>query len=350
MRTIVICGNADQVQEIQARIKTTEADVVAVDLTAECFNTPRFEKDAIFVVADDVQENLALSCNLSINSMINYSRFKKTALDNPMEKMNGEMQYTGLILGMSHAQCAIDPAHLTGQTYCNCAAPSMDIFCQLYFLRKLAKSHRDVLHKIQHVIIELPYYIFNYDLSRFGTFVYTKLNYFELVGDYHHFGMNEEQKNIIEEFRRFKGLFGAEEFATNDSIKKNFIRQIAKKVLNKYRIARNKDNVWHVIYNETIKENQQLWKDLSALLADACPNATVTILVMPFNPIFRLFHKKEIRSMRKLFVQSLGSGTFQLIDHFSCIKRDSYFDDHCHLNKKGASEYINVLNEALANK
>lgn len=347
MRQIVICGNKDQAQEIRDRMKASEAEIVVIDLTTDCFVMPGFENDAFFVVADDTQENLALSYNVSTNSIINYSRFRKTTLDDPLKKMDRELQYTGLIIGMSHAQCAIDPTLLTDQTYCNCAAPSMDIFCHLNFLKKLAKNDPDLLKNMRHVIIELPYYIFNYDLSRFGTFVYTKLNYFELVGDYHHFGHNEEQRKIVEEFRRFKSLFTAGEITANSPFENSPIRKIAKKVRNKYRIARNKDNVWHVFYQDTIKENQKLWIDLLALLDDFCPNAKVTILVMPFNPVFRYFHKKEICAMRRSFMDSLGSGSYQLIDHFSCIKRDCYFDDHCHLNEKGASKYARILNEAI---
>lgn len=347
MKKIIICGNEVQVQEIKSRLNAQKSEIMIFDLSKEYFSADLAECDSIFIAADDFQENKILSMNITDDKIVNFSRFKDTVLDDPIAEMNSDIQYTGLIFGMSHSQCAIQPEKLTDQVYCNCASPSMDMFCHFNYLKKLAETYPEKLENMRHVIIELPYYLFNFDLSRFGTFVYTKLNYFDLIGDYHNFGKTDAQKSKIYEFQLFKSLFSSKKSIAKHSVKKNPIRRITKNLLNKYRIATNKDKVWRVIYQDTVKENQELWKSFLTLFKKACPNAKLTVLVMPFNPIFRCFHKRQINVMKKVFMDSLGTGNFKVIDHFKCLKRDCYFDDHCHLNKKGASKYIKILQKAI---
>ena len=350
MEKIIICGNDNQVKEIKERLTVQEHEIAVLDLNEKNFSEDFFKTAAVFIAADDSQENLILGkMRLAGNDIkvINYSRFRNTSLENPIECINNDIQYTGLIMGMSHSQCAIKSDLLTDNLYCNCAAPSMDIFCHLSYFKKLSEIHPEKLKSMRHIIIELPYYIFNFDLSRFGNFVYSKLNYFELIGDYHHFGKNYDQKNKIEEFKRFKQYFQPKKVAVKSSVNRNPLRKIAKKVLTNYRIAANKDKVWRILYQETIDENRKLWFELLGLLKRVCPKARVTVLIMPFNPIFRCFHKREIRKMKEVFMTSLGTEDFKILDHFDCINSVSFFDDHCHLNEKGASKYTKILQEAL---
>ncbi len=352
MEKIIICGNEIQSQEIKRRLAFEDFEIVTLDLSKEPLPDIFSKSDAVFIAADNSQEEILKStsmvnCDIEI---INYSCFRKSSLENPVESMTKELPYTGLIIGMSHAQCAIKPEKLRDQVYCNCAAPSMDMFCHLKYLSYLSELYPNKLKNMKRIILEFPYYIFNYDLSKFGAFVYTKLNYFELIDDYHHFGECAIDKNKITEFKRFKKYFRPENISPISAVKNNLIRKSAKLVLKKWRIATKKDKVWQAIYHSTIDENQKLWQELLVLLEKVSPNAKITVLIMPFNPVFRVFHRREIKVMKKIFMLSLGTGKFEIIDHFDCLHRDDYFDDHCHLNKKGASKYIKILQEALVSK
>ena len=253
-------------------------------------------------------------------------------------------------MGMSHSQCAITPEDLDDNNYCMLSSPSFDMFCHLNFAKKLAELYPNELLNIEHVIIELPYYIFNYDLSKFGAFVYTKLKYFDIIDNYHHFGKTLEQKKLISEFERFKAIFGRENSEKKFVKQRNPIKQILKKIYNMYCIATNNDKVWNKIYRDTIQENRDLWHDLLKLLGETCPKAKISVLVMPFNPIFRYSHINSINRMKTVFLESLGEGGFRIIDHFARLNRTCYFDDHCHLNKKGASKYMTIIKAALGDK
>ena len=129
--------------------------------------------------------------------------------------------------------------------------------------------------------------------------------------------------------------------------KKNFALRILKSLHRKYRIATNSDKVWHSVYEETVEENIEHWNCLKELISAYCPSAKITVLIMPFNPIFRLFHRRQIKFMRQRFLSALGKGNFQICDHFALFKRDRYFDDHCHLNERGAHRYTTFLKKIL---
>jgi len=348
MKTIIIFGEDQQIQKIRPRIRDdANYRVLSLNsLSQSLFDNERMES-ALFVAADDNREQLLLSGGISPDRIINFSRFQKTTFDNPLDNFKSDETYTGLILGMSHSQCAIDPQQLPTYNYCKLASPSFDLFCQLHFFQKLAELHSDQLKSIHHVIIELPYYIFNFDLSNFGSFAYTKLNYFEIVDNYHHFGEKLQQKNHISQFKQFRQLFKNERIEKTSGKKESFVRKTAKKFYNMYRIASNKDKVWRVAYPDTIQENKELWNELKKTLEKTCPNAKITVVIMPFNPIFRLFHAKNIKEMKSVFFESLGTGEFEIVDHFACIKRNKYFDDHCHLNKTGSKKYMIKLKNSL---
>ena len=209
MNEIVICGNEQQRSEIRCRLKPCDANLHFMNFCEEeMLSEEILSKGAIWIAADDLQERMLLEAGVCEGEIINYKRFEKTTYENPIAAFAcDDDEYTGLIFGMSHSQCAIDESLFTNETYCKVAAPSLDLFLQRRFMEKLSIEHPAALKKIRHIIIELPYYIFNYDLSRFGSFVYTKLKYFEIVGDYHHFGKTEEQQLRISEFNHFLNLF-----------------------------------------------------------------------------------------------------------------------------------------------
>lgn len=81
-------------------------------MNEDCFPDNFSKGEAIFIAADDLQEKLILKL-LAVTAnninIINYDRFKKTSFENPIENMNNDAQYTGLILEMSHSQCSIRP-------------------------------------------------------------------------------------------------------------------------------------------------------------------------------------------------------------------------------------------------
>ena len=114
------------------------------------------------------------------------------------------------------------------------------------------------------------------------------------------------------------------------------------------KIIKKKDNVWNKTYDDTICENEKLFEVLIAFLKEKYAHLKIEVLVMPFNPIFRISNRKQIEKSKKTFYLVMKKLNVDVIDHFSEIKTSIYFDDHCHLNSKGARRYTKYLLQKIA--
>ena len=105
----------------------------------------------------------------------------------------------------------------------------------------------------------------------------------------------------------------------------------------------NRDSVWYKTYNQTIKENVNLFQQIIVNIQSNYPCAKITILVMPFNPHFRYTHLKCIRETKKKFDEIMTKHNLTAVDQFNHYSNLLLFDDHCHLSNKGAKSYTNYL-------
>ena len=79
--------------------------------------------------------------------------------------------YDGVILGISHACCGINPQYLKGN-WCNLASTSEDIFGHMKVMEKCINEYRDVILNLKKVIIDLwDYPIFYHDFSRCKNYI-----------------------------------------------------------------------------------------------------------------------------------------------------------------------------------
>ena len=176
MRQVFICANKEQYAEIISRINEDIQCIGWNDLLQEADqkNDPIVENSDLLYIAADEEQLAALSkMGISRDHICVYSFFRNTTFSNPLEGIFTQNN-NGLILGMSHAQCCIDEKLIENADYFKVASPSMDAFLHLKYYEKISEDYPEETEKLTSVIIELPYYIFNYDLSRFGKFVYTK--------------------------------------------------------------------------------------------------------------------------------------------------------------------------------
>lgn len=345
MRQVFICSNKEQYDEIISRINDDIRCVCWNDLLQKAeqkIDQIVEDGDVLYIAADERQLEALLKLGIRRDRICVYSFFRDTTFSNPMEGIFTQNS-NGLILGMSHAQCGIDEKLLKNADYFKVASPSMDAFLHLKYYEKISEDYPEETKQIKSIIIELPYYVFNYDLSRFGKFLYTKLNYFKIIGNFHHFGETVEQKVIIRDFYRFLQIFKEQPKITVDSKKSNLLRCFAKKIINGYRIATLHDKVWFSSYPKTIQENKKYLSDLIKLIKTHSPDAKISVLVMPFNPIFRKTHIKVCNKWKILFYTFFEELNIKIIDTFNSVSSSLDFNDHCHLNSKGREKYSKHL-------
>lgn len=347
---VFLCGTKEQIERMQRCIKSDVTVCGATDLTTGG-GIP--DKNADIYVADDSQSSMLSEQGISSERILRYDWFPQTYFDNPIEGFNES--YDAIILGMSHSQCALDAEILSSNRifhYYKESAPSLDLFLHRKFVDVMSKKNQSALFGIKRIIIELPYYIFNYDLSRFGDFVYTKLNYFETAGDYHHLTEKSEAKKKIEMFKLYSTVFDQAFYTVPPSRKLPSVLIPAKRIYHIYKAIRNNDKVWSHEFPETISENKAIWDNLLLQLHTNCPNAEIVVLVMPFNPAFRISHKKQVERSKRTFYSCIGSQEsgekIRVIDEFDYVKKASLFQDHCHLNEVGGKKYSEHLAELFS--
>ena len=84
----------------------------------------------------------------------------KRVMDNPMKR-----NYTGMVLGLSHAQVGILPELMEGN-FCNLAVSAQDLFYNLKTLQYCRKHHSEKIKDLKYLVVDMyNYNFFNFDTS-----------------------------------------------------------------------------------------------------------------------------------------------------------------------------------------
>lgn len=345
---VCLLGDLASNKDARSKIKTNyevikleeikTSDIVLVD--------PASSNDTIFFTNTD-ERLLLLKNGIPEKQIVDYSIFGNLAFFNPVAGFNEK--YDSALFGMSHSECGINEQLIDGYACYKESSPSLDLFLHLRFLELLCKTHYAEIRKIRKYIFEMPYYIFNYDLSRFGDFALSKLNYFDIVSDYHHLPERTNFSEELEKYSIYKEICAEGFMAPADTPmrKESWIKTVYHALRNGLEIINNHDKVWCETYVETIEENKGYWEAILSLIREYSPKATVQVLVMPFNPLFKMTKRKEILKQKSIFYNNILVGEKSIIDDFEIKLPYSWYDDHCHISKRKTNEYTRLLNMRL---
>ena len=324
-----------------SKLKTESCDAIIIGYT---------KKDDIQATKDEMK-----AAGLDTGKVIEYQLFKETlCIDQMRAFSNTDGKFDMFLFGMSHSQCSIQPQYFSHRMF-KFAAPSMDLFCQEKIVHKLISEHHESVANARMFVFELPYYIFNFDLSRFRQFVVNRLYYFQSFSDYHHFGEKDGDQELITHFENFVNVFDrdkrSDKFTLNkdsDSETENGIipkaKRLAHEILRKREIRHFKDDVWFKDFDATQRENTQLWNSIITQIREVNHEAEIIVLVCPFDPMFRKLYSKQIEKKKRQFYNLVGD--LKVIDDFTM--NDNYrFADHCHLRTECGLRYTQIVREQL---
>lgn len=110
--------------------------------------------------------NVICEHNISLDRVLLYSDFKRIRIEEMQgmeDFVHGKDSYETVVFGMSHAKDGIF-AECFDESLIKLAIPSID----LYYIKKMVEVllERRKLNECKKVIFELPYYIFNWDVSK----------------------------------------------------------------------------------------------------------------------------------------------------------------------------------------
>lgn len=339
----------------------------------ESLNKLKFE--FIVVLTRDVKESDRVKTRLILSGILQpkileYCYFEKEPRTSPVEifemkKMNGD--YDTFVFGMSHSYGGCLESLLEGAVY-KFSAPSMD----LYYHQKVLESvcERYDMNKVRKVIFELPYYIFNYDISLCKNIFIQRMNYYYYFGDYHHYGENDDNERQIIMFEKLN------EICCNPVYKKQLPTEELKPrkvdLLNRLNSGRRRvkymllpkeahiwtqeerecieqlhPHVWYKYHKKTIEENMRIWEEIKRLLSNY-RDISMKVIVFPFNPMFIKTNKQAIAEMKQMFMDALNIPESSIIDCFDYyLDKEEFFEDECHLNLKGAYDFSKRINKLI---
>ncbi|MEY8521448.1 hypothetical protein AALA90_00275 [Lachnospiraceae bacterium 38-10] len=248
------------------------------------------------------------------------------------------------------------------------SAPSMDLYYHYQVLKRTEKLYD--ITKIKNIYFELPYYIFNYDVSKCVSVFRERINFFYYLQDYHHFTEIQSGKRYADMFERMNELTGNRFYGQFSATGENMAehrrdQRLVKAKRSVYYALCNKEkhrwtedeiytaealrpHVWYKTYIDTIEENRKIWQSILAWL-DEHKWIKMQVVVFPFSPYFIRANQKAIAAKKKEFFEGIGLPPDRVIDLFEYyMNRPEYFVDECHLIGKGAYEFSKKVNRILS--
>ncbi len=363
--TVSICGTIHYRNELTLRL-SNKFRIVAYFEFSDIYDRQMFDykpvysyenlkthKSDYFVIAyDDITliektKNVLKSNGISDSAIVIYKYFANTLNFDVLERFGQEnIRFENLIFGMSHAKSDISISCFLPNTF-SFAAPSMDMFCHYELLNYISLHYPNSVTAIKNIYIELPYYVFNYDLSKFKDFFLTKISYFDKLGDYHNF----DNHSLINEYKVFKEMFVSSSSSQsylseeNPCDKRYKIKDKLYHIIDMLKVVGLHDKVWEKDFDETKEENIKIFKELLSLIKRDYDDAHITLIVLPYNPWFRYTHRKCIKRRKLEFYTVVDSylNELSIIDMFNDVSSTSCFLDHCHLKKEYSTKWTNRL-------
>lgn len=257
-------------------------------------------------------------------------------------KDKNNTKYDTYLLGMSHSVNGIIEALLPGNTY-KFSAPSMDLYYQRLVLREL--EEKGALSHCKRILLEMPYYIFNYDASKCKNVMPLRLAEYGYFGDYHHYqGPKYEttEEAISSPSLLYRGILRKPYVSLRLALSKKDLHSWTEEEL--CEIKALTPHVWYKDYPDTVNENKEIWEEIRTIAARN--EITITVLVLPFHPCFLKYHGTVIDEKRLQFEGICGD--IQMLNYLdSFADGPGCFDDECHLNLAGAYAFTKRLKKDI---
>lgn len=265
---------------------------------------------------------------------------------NPIKEFyNLNRNFEGIVLGMSHAYLGF-LTHYFSAKFFKFAAPSMDLYFHLNVLKKVFSSN--LSGNLKYIVFELPYYIFNYDLSKCKNIAKLRMNYMDIFNDYHHYGEKDGENRNIQFYKVLKDMFMWNEnyVLSSNNFESNRIALHCNAATNEY-IKYCRDHSWYKIAPKTIEENVVIWHNILALIRENFSEVKIAVVVYPQNPLMIKHHGTTVSNMKEIFYKHILDGNDHKIliyDYFSIMPEHSFIDQ-CHMNTLASIDFSKILDQ-----
>lgn len=291
-----------------------------------------------------------------------------------------DINYSGIILGNSHAAKAINTRCLTG-SWCNLSNGSEDIYYHLVTLKICRERYWERIKKLKYLIIDMwDYEAFNYDASMTKA-ILTYWSHGGIIEDIHNYNSNENYHVSPDELLKEYGYYLPNVSKTDKVLaNKLFDFSVVKEKYDNlfcrgsytiyndypsvYRFGKNlvlPDNLYmekaEHRYEDTIQENIKVFDEMIGLAKDINKNIKIIILLTPRLAEVEKIHCENKKMMQwkhefeEIIYPYVGDNICYLnMKNLYPISENTYFyEDAGHMNAVGANAYTSCLNDFILN-
>jgi glycosyltransferase involved in cell wall biosynthesis len=250
-----------------------------------------------------------------------------------MTKNNIEL----IVTGMSYAEVGIDEKVFAENTF-NFALASQDIFYD-YQVLKYVLQFKNIKNSLKHVILNLAYFAFDYDMSR-------KISRNRVHRYFDYFNTTNNNNDVLS-----VKLLDAEYVKKMD--RNSYIKMTHKKLKNKMDKSTMKQTKNYARYHSNMKhdsiakENKKIFKKYLDLLKKHDINPTIVVF-----PVTNYYYDNFSYAMKKRFYKVINEFkeeyNFRVLDYFDTdLLEYKHFWDGSHLNKDGANKFSKILRKEI---
>ena len=250
-----------------------------------------------------------------------------------------------IFMGMSYAEKAYNYKVLGDNTF-NLANSSEDIYYSYGILKKVLKESNN----IHTVILDLPYYFMNYNMSKTKNMKVRGNLYINLLQDSHEYAHVKFNDSM---YKNFKSIFNENEIGlkVKSSLIGKYRREfkIEKELSDSENIKYNPN--YEKYYNRSFKKTQKENVEILTKFISLCVRNSIK-LIITVSPSLMREHREEVKVAKlefyKIIEQCKKEYKFEFIDFFSdqtFILKD--FKDYTHLNYEGSKKISNKIRGIL---
>ena len=258
--------------------------------------------------------------------------------------------FDGLCFGMSYTYNAF-LTHYFSKRFYKLSYFGADMYFHYMNILYLAKHHIDLLSNIKYIVFDLPYYTFNWDLSKAKYTIRNRFSLLEPFNDYHNYGINDLEEWNIQEYQILKKMFYPTSRTNSSSCSNNFEPHY----INNFYIQEDNfaslEHVWTSLHNDTIHENKDLFSKILSLLKSINPQIKFAIIITPMLLEYLKENLSEINHMKDLFYNIISGFcneyNISVVDCYDMFQDKSFYFDVHHLNAQGGYDFSIYLDSVF---
>ena len=255
------------------------------------------------------------------------------------------MEFDGAVFGMSYSRRSLKTGLLNGSWF-KFSLNGMDLRGDELYIRNLKDTEK--FKKIKRVILDIPYFIFNWDISSSHQMPY-RMAIYDQFNEWGHY-LESNSSDTIVQYRVLKSLIEKKFETCRSSLSNDFgsLRVVPETEL-KTELSKS---VWQKIHEKTIQENIEYFVKICQYFKEL--GIEFYVIVFPYAPDFITNNKKTIARMRKIFYQGIKEGKkiidIKVIDFLRKTNvnvRNRYFYNATHINEYGSVRITEAINRAI---